>query len=935
MPSAPDIRTFYELQPNLPLSEGWHWLLFVCLLVVVAVWTIWVYRRDTKHLRRPTSWLLTGLRLVALTAIVIYILGPGKRSETKLTKDSRLAVVVDTSLSMGLVDQSGTADPDTADPSGKQPRINAVIQWAAREQSIEKLRQQHEVSVYRLGDQSRPELISTFSKLKSAATDQNVELSRDGIQSEVLRQGLAQSRQIGLLAIGLAALALIQLVAWMIGYLRGSTWSAIWSATGLAFVILSVCTFAVSDLLTPQFDFLTSVGFGNRETAPMPVVAEVNLPGENESGTDEASELLPKEIDWQKELAARGTSTKLGSAIQYIVNRERSGPFAGLVLFTDGRSNSGVLPEVAIAAATNASISIYPVGIGSTLTPKNVQVAEIQAPPRVFPGDRFQVKGLVTPFGCEGQTVRVELVSVDEQETEAEILEAEDNLRLGPDGQPMAVQFSIEQQNQGRRRYTIRAIGISEDSDPRDNQRSAVVEIVERTTKVLLVAGGPSREFRFLRNQLYRDKDITLHVWLQSSKEGADQESDLLLQAFPDSREEFDNYDCVIGFDPDWRALSPAQSSMLERWVAEKAGGMIVIAGPVNTPRWTRQPRGDESVDKIRRLYPVSFYAQGSAVLRLGRFGGDESFPLKFTREGRAAEYLWLGDSAGQSQETWGQFEGVFGYYAVNEPKAGAEVLANFADPDTLVSERLPIYLASHFYGSGRVFFQASGEMWRVRRLSVEYFQGYYTKLIRWATQGRLLRDSSQGVVLTDRQRCWMGDSISVQAILRDAQDDPLLLPEVTATILRPDESTEPIVLRSSNDAVSPGTFSSQFIAAQEGDYRISLAIPDSPNLEVLTATVVAKIPDLEKERPQRNDELLAEIAEKTQGHYYVGLKEFSVNEEDPMSPHNLIQPRDQETFLTGTFDRFFQRKLMMWLLGLFATALSLEWIVRRLHKLA
>ena len=449
------------------------------------------------------------------------------------------------------------------------------------------------------------------------------------------------------------------------------------------------------------------------------------------------------------------------------------------------------------------------------------------------------------------------------------------------------------------------------------------------------MAGGPTREFRFLRNQLYRDKDIHLHVWLQSAEAGADQESDVLLQNFPESREEVYDYDCIVAIDPDWRMMDAGQMRLLESWVAEQSGGLITIAGPVNTPQWTRQPRGDDAIDIIRKLYPVSFYSQGSSVLKLGRFGGGTAFPLEFSRQGRSAEYVWIGNSAGESQETWAKFDGVFGYYAVNDAKAGAEILANFADPETAVDDQLPIYLASQFYGAGRVFFQASGEMWRVRRLNVDYFEQYYTKLIRWASQGRLSRDSTRGVLLTDRERCWMGDTIEVQAILKDAQDQFLQYPQVEASLITPDKLNQSIILRSNPNAASPGSFRGNFVAGSEGEYRINLPIPESPDLEVLTATVVASIPDLEKEKPQRNDAVLSKIAKNTGGAYFQSTVDFPKQPDNPESTAQLIPPQDQETIIAGTFDRFFKRKFMMWVLGILTTCLATEWILRRLQKLA
>ena len=473
------------------------------------------------------------------------------------------------------------------------------------------------------------------------------------------------------------------------------------------------------------------------------------------------------------------------------------------------------------------------------------------------------------------------------------------------------------------------------DANLKDNAAETVVSAIQRETKIMLIAGGPSREFRFLRNQLYRDANFSSDVWLQSASSGADQEADRLLEAFPETAEELFEYDCIIAFDPDWQKLSDDQTEMLERWVAEKAGGLIVVAGPVNTPEWTRRPRGDAAIDRIRDLYPVAFFNQGSARLKLGRFGGDKAYPLAFTREGRASRYLWLGDSAAESSATWGQFEGVFGYYAVNEPKAGADVLANFSAESTAVNGVFPIYLASHFYGAGRVFFQASGEMWRVRRVEVDYFQDYYDQLIRWASQGRLIRDSQRGVLLTDRDRCWVGDQIRVQAILKDDQNDPLMSEAVIASLVLPDGQSRSIELRSTGAATRPGTFDGICVVDQEGEYQVVLPIPNSATNDVLVKSFQAAIPDLEKLKPQRNDAAMQDLADRTGGHYFVGMESLAEDESGDESLTALIPPQDQETFLTGTLNRIFQKKLMIWLLTWFAIAMSLEWIVRRGHKLS
>ena len=81
------------------------------------------------------------------------------------------------------------------------------------------------------------------------------------------------------------------------------------------------------------------------------------------------------------------------------------------------------------------------------------------------------------------------------------------------------------------------------------------------------------------RNLLYRDRDTQVAVLLQTGRPGISQEADDLLFEFPETEDELFEFDAIVAFDPDWLALDEFQVQMLERWVAEKAGGLIVVGG--------------------------------------------------------------------------------------------------------------------------------------------------------------------------------------------------------------------------------------------------------------------------------------------------------------------------------------------------------------------
>jgi hypothetical protein len=223
--------------------------------------------------------------------------------------------------------------------------------------------------------------------------------------------------------------------------------------------------------------------------------------------------------------------------------------------------------------------------------------------------------------------------------------------------------------------------------------------------------------------------------------------------------------------------------------------------------------------------------------------------------------------------------------------------------------------------------------MWRLRQSDDAFFERYYTKLIRYVTQGRLLRDSNRGVLLVDAERCSLGDTVVVRASLTDPQFQPLSLPEVPAVLAQPGGARTTIDLRRVEQAAREGMYSGQFTAMLPGNYRIELALPGMDD-EVLTRDVSVQVPDLEIERPERNDPVLTDIARQTGGAYYVGMAAV-MGRKGAAALANVITPKDQQTYLPGTPDVEFERRLMSWLLAFLCIVLCAEWLIRRIHKLA
>jgi hypothetical protein len=120
----------------------------------------------------------------------------------------------------------------------------------------------------------------------------------------------------------------------------------------------------------------------------------------------------------------------------------------------------------------------------------------------------------------------------------------------------------------------------------------------------------------------------------------------------------------------------------------------------------------------------------------------------------------------------------------------------------------------------------------------------------------------------------------------------------------------------------------------QEGTYQLELSLPGT-NEEPLSRYLQVRVPDLERTHAERNDPLLASIAKETGGHYYKQL-DAAIHGDGPALPlGKAITSRAEVKVVKGAPDNDFAKAQMHWLLGLVAGSLFLEWIVRRLNRLA
>ncbi len=929
-----DSRVFYQWMRVEQMDQWIHWFGLGCILLLIISYVVFWYRRDWKELPRGIGWTLLMLRLLAILGILVFFLDLQKRTEKQVTRSSKLAVLVDTSLSMTMPQEDSTGSDEILDPAAS--RIAAVQSLFKSTPLLKEFQERHDVTLYRFDQSARPTMIASFLKPKEKRGEE-----RDD-RLEVWRLA-NRLTWVGTVLIGLA---LVISIAALMRRLRGDSSVVIPYLVmgGIVVLIVGFVLIATSILRADGIPWHSLWG----SSPPSFDRPASGTDSDSEVDADIAQSVDPANVPWESQLAATGAESRIGDAIHSVLEQERGAPLAGIVLLTDGRNNAGLDPLSTISEAAVQGIPIHTIGLGTAKNPVNVRVIDIEAPKRVFPGDRFRLNALIQASGLEGRQVSLQLRRrPGGQDAAGMTIEEERSITLGGEEAITSAVFEIMPREVGSWVYEVKVLAPTEDSNPLDNAIEREVRVVEPKATVLIIAGGPTREYQFVRNLLYREATMQSHVYLQTGGPGVSQESQKLLDEFPRTRVEMSQYDCVIAFDADFMALDKEQIEVLEKWVSEQAGGLILVAGPVSTPKWAGGAgSGNEKAEVLRNLSPLVLNSRGARLVSIGRFEGETAWPLQLSSEALQTDFMQIGKTVEESKKAWDDFAGVYSYYACYEPKPGATSIASFSDPTTSVNGTLPIYIATQFYGAGRVAFEGSGEIWRLRDVGEEYFDTFYMKLVRWAGQSRLLRDSDRGMLLLDKEQAIIGEQVMVRAVLRDAQFQPLMQNEANARLVEPGGRSTPLTLLPIPDPSQPGVYIGQFFTKTTGNYEVQLPVGGLADQVLLSQQVVVRVPAVEIQRPQRNDPLLSELANRTGGRYWIGLGDLQGASDPAIETGNagtvspagiaaLIESRDQTNFLPGAPDRDFQQRLMGILMAWIVGCLTLEWLIRRMSKLA
>jgi len=545
--------------------------------------------------------------------------------------------------------------------------------------------------------------------------------------------------------------------------------------------------------------------------------------------------------------AAQG-ATQIGTVLREILDATSGAPVSGILLVSDGGSNQGDDPALWARRAGELGVPITTVGVGDPTPTRDVAVTEVLADRVVRKGNEVRVWVGLGQRGYGGSQAAVTLSRNGKPV-------ASRTVRFGPSDAKTTVPFTFTPRDVGEFSYTVGVSRLTGETTAANNTRQFLQQVVDKKLRVLMVDGVPRWEFRYLKNAVLRDTQIGFACYLADAGGTPTPEGNLPVAAFPSDDRTLFSYDIVVLGDVPRSHFSETQLRALRRFVEDRGGSLVIIAGENHMPQ-------EYSGTLLEPVLPLAVGPEAESL------SFEEPFRWTRTPAGAQDALLRMAPDPVADARIWQELPGMLWMAGAQRARPGATVLVvNTARPNAAGPR--PV-LAVQPFGAGRCLMCMTDSTWLWRwRVGDRYFYRFWGQVLRTMTP----RDNPGGnrfaQIGVDRSEYRPGDRVALTARMLDEFYRPIRRPEVAARLSGP-SGAQSVLLRAIPG--SPGLYGTTIVAGGSGAYRIELAPPVVTGPATYARFLVQQV-SLEFQQPEMNEALLRRIAAASGGRF-LGLEE-------------------------------------------------------------
>jgi hypothetical protein len=630
---------------------------------------------------------------------------------------------------------------------------------------------------------------------------------------------------------------------------------------------------------------------------------------------------------------ARSSFTDIRSPLARALEaaRRNQGRVLGVVLLTDGQHNWGPSPVAQAQSLAEQRIPIYPIALGARKAPPDIAMVGIKTPSAVFKDADAPVEARLKVSGLPAQEIMVQLQGPG-------LASQEERFHHDGTDRYYTIPFQVRLDKAGTQSLIVRAQSAPGEISPDNNSRQTAIQVAEDTGRVLLIDGEARWEYHYLANALSRDRTVQMQsVVFAQPRLGMSSEDELARignpsLTLPTEPDALAAYDCIILGDVSPAQLSPKAQQHLERYVADRGGTLVILAGKRFMPL---AYGGSQSVKENEpRLFSKMLPIEEPRAVRPRR-----GFAVTLTHEGKLTPFLQLEPVAQDNESRWSQLPRHF-WGVVGRSKPAATTLAYLRDDAAGVPARETeqALIARHNYGFGLVLFIGLESTWRWRyKIGEQYHHRFWGQVVRWAASDKPLVAGNKDVRFGTRDALYhQGQEVALEVrlgeeasrlrpdapaaarILHQERDsaDPLSQPVALVPLTR--REAQPRVLEGRIRDLFPGQYAMELAIPELTDKLQGPLGPDGKPVKLRAAFTVLPREGEEMVELATNFPLLEELAAKSGGKVF--------------TPENTTELVDLLARREAHREHYSEHRLWQWwvILVLVLCLLTAEWVARK-----
>lgn len=605
-------------------------------------------------------------------------------------------------------------------------------------------------------------------------------------------------------------------------------------------------------------------------------------------------------------LEADGSQSRLGDALNRLIDRQAGRGTAAILFISDGITTSGAALADTAQKARRAAIPIHTVVVGQQFVQPDLRLVDLLIDREVYLGDQVTAEVSVVASDIPNTTTKLTLTDL----LTNKVLDVT-SVELSPERNQQQARLSFVPDRSGEIPLQISVEGVAGEADLSNNTLQVNVLVQDKAIRVLMVFQTASYEFRFLKSLLERTQQTgetkTASFELQSVLQDADptyvEQDATALRLVPSGAEGLREIDVFVFSHLDPSLVSRSSQEAIFEAVTTGGAGCIFVYGygspAVELQNW---PLG--------KLLPIDVPTgpRGPVVAEPGPFRWDPT-PL-----GTTALPMQLANSPRQSYETWRRVPPVNIKAEVGQIKTGAQVLANAVDMQTTNTSPL---LITQFAGAGRTALQATDETHSLTTFAGTdlYYQRYWGQMLRWLSRGKLARGTEKSTLLVDPKQAQLGRPIRLQLLL-GSESSGRQTPETAELTLESSEGVRRSIALTRTTQEVP-VYQSTVSDLSPGSYRAVLLSPIEAAPPSVEFTVTA--PPGEQANLRADQEGMRQLAEYSRGKAYNSDSARSLFEQLPLGKPTRLGNLPPLPLWNSH-----------WIALTFVLLLTAEWLLRR-----